>query len=213
MGKTIKELLSETGLETAPATTEKTAAARSTTEEVDEVLRSLGVGDSTTVKTASENVKPNGGSMKSMADMYEEIIGAAPAAPTTEKTASEVAAAAAATAEVTTTEDGADADFGSLVGSYFNEALNPFVEKVAKDLEAEAGAGFKPLAGINGDGSLAAVIGKEGDPSLGQNHKATGGGKIDATTGNHSPYSLKDSALAKEILKREKVVPGGAFSD
>lgn len=149
--------------------------------------------------------------MKNMSDFYEAIIGeSAPVATETTKTAGEEVAPAATTTEAT--EDGST-DFGAIVGHYFNEQLSPYAEKVAKDLEAEAGAGHKPLAGINGDGGLAAVIGKTGDPSLGQNHQATGGGKIDAMTGNLSPYSLKDKALAKAVLKRENVVPGGAFTD
>jgi hypothetical protein len=212
MAKTLKELLSETGLETAPVT-EKTASSNlSSTDEVDEVLRSLGVGSTATVKTASENTKSNGGSMKSMSDIYEEICGAAPAE--TEKTAAEVEAEATAAAAATEiTEENSDSDFGSMVGAYFNESLSPYVEKIAKDLEAEAGAGHKPLAGIHGDGSLSPVLGATGDPQLAKNHQATGGGKINAMTGNTSPYSLKDAALAKQILKREKVVPGGAFSE
>jgi hypothetical protein len=207
MAKTLKELLEESGLNDSKSGQEKTASqARSTTAEVDEVLRNLGISDTDSVKTASEQVdNKNGGdgNMESMADIFSRLVGAPEATQEeTTKVATDGEAAAAQTEATTEEVSDGTTEFGELVGHYFNEGLGSFVEKVASEMESASNAGHQPLEGIKGDGSLAAVIGKGGDPHQKVNHQATGGGRIDAMTGNVGPYTLKDKAKAKEYLKR-----------
>jgi hypothetical protein len=138
----------------------------------------------------------------------------AAAATTTEQTA---------TTEVTETEveKTASTAFGEVVGTYFNVLCDNFVaeveglDKVAGDLEAEAGEGYAPQGG--GERSeLSKIIGKEGDPALKVNRDASSGAGLKVNPGNQTPYSLKAGAQIKQILKRKmKSEPGdvGGFNE
>lgn len=184
----------------------KTASAASkpsSTAEVDRVLNDLGLLDAESVKTASASTpENNGGPMSSLAEIYERTM----STPVTEKTAAAAPAAAAAATEAEKTAAAAEdetgiSDFGSLVGGYFNDQFAPYVEKVAADLETEAGKGHKPQADAPGGGGMTSVIGKEGDPALAMNHAASDGAHLKVTTQGHTPYSL---AVQQSVLKRFK---------
>lgn len=138
--------------------------------------------------------------MSSLAQIWEQTVGAAPAVTKT-AAAAEAAPAAAAAIEKTASEqaEGVTA-FGSLVGGYFTEAFDSFV-KSAADLEVEAGKGEKPQEHAPGGGGMTAVIGKEGDPALPQNHSASSGAPLKVTTHGNTPYSL---AVQQSVLKRFK---------
>ena len=199
---TLQELMAEVLGETSQGQ-EKTAAAKPTSSEVDQVLENLGLQGYDTVKTASINESGKNGGNMSLADIYDQIMGEG-APVEQEKTASE-----GTTEEVT---DDTTA-FGELVGNYFNEALAPYFEKISYDLEAAAGKGELPMAHLTTGGSMTAALGKAQDPYLEMNHSASGGAPLRVMTNNSSPYSLKESALAKAISKRAPAVQGGKITE
>lgn len=217
MAKTLSELMTDCGLESGPNSGQtKHAAAPSSTTEVDQVLKNLGLEGTENVKTASENVKPNGGNMATLTDIYQQIMGdSAPAGQTKEAAPAAEAGSEKTAAEATPAATPAEGDdsrtvFGGLVGHYFNEALNGYV-KTAGDLEAEAGKGELPLQHIQPEGQMTKVIGKESDPMLPMNHSGSSNEKIDAAVKNTTPYNLKGAAL-KEVLKRLSAAqPGGSY--
>lgn len=133
----------------------------------------------------------------SLAAIYEQIVGGATADEGQEKTA---AAAEGVTENKEVSEE--STSFGELVGEYFNEIVEPYFDKVAASLEAEAGKGEQPLAHAATGGSMTAALGTPKDPHLAQNHSASSGAALHVTTGGHSPYSLKEQALKKAILRR-----------
>ena len=193
---TLQELMAEV-LDVAPANggQEKTASAtKPTSTEVDQVLDNLGLQGAEAVKTASASEEQKNGGNMSLADIYEQMMGVAPAEAGQEKTASAQAAAGEASDESTA--------FGELVGEYFNEIAAPYFDKVASDLETEAGKGEQPLAHVPTGGSMTAALGKPADPMLPKNHSASGGAAINAAAHNSTPYALKEQALKKAILKR-----------
>lgn len=205
---TLEEILAEVGL--GESTQTKTAApvGSPSTKEVNEVLESLGldggiesVEQAGQTKTASEERNQPMG----MDKIYESLFQDAPAAnavvaptETQTKTASET------TTEVSATEVEADEStaLGELTGIYFNVQHDALIEKLAGDLEMEAGAGHKPQASAPGGGELSKIVGKEGDPAIPMNHDASGGAALQVTTKNTTPYSLKSRAQIKAILKR-----------
>lgn len=195
---TLAELMAEVMGEPAQTGHDKQASAKPTTDEIDQVLANLGLGDTESVKTASDQSDKTGGSMGLM-EIYEKIMGEeAPVAQeeqTSEKTASEAAPAEQATEEAS---DSSTA-FGELVGEYFNVMAEPFFDKVAGDLESEAGAGEQPLAHAGGSGSMGKAIAPQKDPHLPVNHSASGGHDLKVMTGGKSPYSL---AVKQKLLKR-----------
>jgi hypothetical protein len=203
----LKEIMAEVGLSSAEQTKVASVAKPNATAEIDRVLGELGLDSAESVKTASENVdssNKNGGSMSSLASIYEQTIGAAPAeTKTAAAPATEVAPATPAEKTAAEQEQANDAigEFGSIVGGYFNEMFGSFV-KSAADLETEAGKSEEtPLQHAPGGGGMTNVIGKEGDPHLQINHPASSGAALKVTTQGHTPYSL---AVEQSVLKRIK---------
>lgn len=198
---TMQEILDEVGLGEAGHTKTATATTAPSSKEVNDVLDSLGLSNVESVeaagvtKTASE-----GRNRMGMTDLYEEIFGgeAAPAA-TQEKTA----AAATEAGEQTEVESQA----GELTGIYFNVLRDAAFDKIAGDLEMEAGKGFQPDAGSSGE--LTKIVGKEGNPRVAVNHDPSSGAGMVANPGNQTPYSLKAKAQIKAILKRRMTSEAG----
>lgn len=213
---TIDEILSSVGLGDKPSQT-KTASAGSTpsSKEVNKVLEDLGlsgaedISNAGVTKTASEERNHMG-----LTELYDQVFGeAAPAAPADDgqnKTASAAAAAEGDPAvEPTQGDSNPITDLGELTGIYFNVAEEAYLDKVAGDLEHEAGSGHSPLGGNKGGGELTRIIGKEGDPSVAVNHDPVSGAGLKVNPGNQTPYSLKARAQIKAILKRTmKSEPG-----
>jgi len=192
---TLNELMADVGLGTVPQQTKQASATKSVNEEISKVLENLGLGtDGETIKTASEetNNEENGGPM-GLQGIYENLFGdvapAAEAVEPQEKIASEVE-----------TEVSASEGFGELAAAYFGVAKEAFVEKIAGDLEAEAGAGHDPMGAMPSGGQLTNIIGAPKQAKLPVN--APQGEAHHVTTGNQSPYSLKVLAQVKQILKR-----------
>jgi hypothetical protein len=193
---TLEELMADVLGSQSVGQTKQASAAKPETSEIDQVLANLGLSSSETVKTASEQETQTTGGTMGLLDIYERIMSDAPAgAAETEKVANEGAAAAESTVT------GA---FGELVGEYFNVMAGPYFDKVAGDLESEAGEGHAPMGSLSAPSSLGKTIGKEGDPHLKVNREMSNGKKLDVTTGNKSPYSLKEKALLKAILRRSQ---------
>lgn len=198
---TLQELMAEVFGESKDISKEASAA-KTTSDEVNQVLANLGLDDSETVKTASESETEtnNGGSMGLMS-IYEQIMSET-TAEEQEKIASEQEAAAV---EETAEETSASGVFGELVGEYFNVLAEPFFDKVAGDLEAEAGAGHHPKGDLKDA--------KHEEPHLPVNHKPENGKALEVTTGGHSPYSLKEKALMKAILTRLQAGQVGNYKE
>jgi hypothetical protein len=197
----IKELLAECNL-SDPQTSgqEKVAtAAKPSTDEIDRVLENLGLKEDGQEKTASAT-ETDGGNDMSLANIYNQLFDTqeVETAVETEKVASEVET------NEESSEVSATTAFGELTGEYFNIIAAPFFSKVAGELEMEAGKGEKPLAHQPK---------AEGDAHLPVNHKASGGEGLKAMTHGESPYSLKEKALAKAILKRMMAAPVGAIKE
>lgn len=200
---TLEEILAQVGLsDVAPSQTKTAAAANPSSKEVNKVLEDLGLSGvedlsaAGVTKTASEERNHMG-----LTEVYESLFGeAAPAA--TEEGQEKVAAAEGEATTEGTEEVVPSTSLGELVGVYFNVLEDAYVEKVAGDLEMEAGAGHKPFAHQPAAGELSRIVGKEGDPMLPKNHDASSGAGLKVTTGGNTPYSLKAKAQIKAILKR-----------
>jgi hypothetical protein len=190
---TLEELLAEYGL--SENTQTKVASEQKTTnEEVDQVLESLGLtgAEEGVEKVASEN-ETKGDNM-SLTGIYEELFGDSTSAgeESVEKIASE---------EV----DGNEATdlFGQLTAHYFGVAQGEYFEKVAASVEDEADQDEEqPMAHLGNKSSLGGTLGKQEDPHMAVNHTASGGEGMKVMTGNQSPYSLKELAFLKAVLKR-----------
>lgn len=145
----------------------------------------------------------------SLTAIYEQIMGGIDPEASQEKTASAGTNGAAG-------EEGSDEStaFGELVGEYFNEVAEPYFDKVAADLETEAGRNEEqPLQHAPVGGSMGSALGKQQDPHLQVNHSASGGAGLHAAVQNSTPYALKEQALKKTILKRMAVAPVGNIVD
>jgi hypothetical protein len=212
---TIEEILSQVGLGDKPSQT-KTASAAATpsSKEVNKVLEDLGLGgveeisSAGVTKTASEERNHMG-----FTEAYEALFGEEAVAAPAEDGQNKIAAAAPAAGEPAAApaegEDNPITDLGELTGIYFNVAEEAYLDKVAGDLEHEAGSGHSTLGGNKGGGELTRIIGKEGDPSVAVNHDPTSGAGLKVNPGNQTPYSLKARAQIKAILKRTmKSEPG-----
>ena len=195
---TLQELMAEVFGESSKEISKEASAAKTTSEEINQVLANLGLEDSETVKTAAESEKETnkGGSMKLM-DIYEQIMG-----ESTESVEQEQEKVASEEASI---QEGPTTRFGELVGEYFNVMAGPYFSKVAGDLEAEAGAGHHPKGDLK-DAS-------KQEPHLPVNHKPENGKALDVTTGNSSPYSLKEKAMLKQILSRLAAGPVGNYKE
>ena len=199
---TLQELMAEVFGESSKEISKEASAAKTTSEEINEVLANLGLEDSETVKTAAESEKENnkGGSMGLMS-IYEQIMNEVPAAEQ-EKIASE---GEATSSSESTEETNSTTAFGELVGEYFNVMAEPFFDKIAGDLEAEAGAGNHPKGDLKDA--------KKEEPHLPVNHKPENGKALEVTTGGTSPYSLKEKALMKAILTRLQAGQVGNYKE
>lgn len=203
---TLEEILAQVGLsDVAPSQTKTASAAAPSSKEVNKVLEDLGlsgveeIDNAGVTKTASEERNHMG-----LTEVYESLFGEAAPAAAAESTQEKVAAAATTEGETTTetTEVVPSTALGELVGVYFNVMEDAYVEKLAGDLEMEAGAGHKPFAHQPASGELTKIVGKEGDPMIAKNHDASSGAGLKVTTGGNTPYSLKAKAQIKAILKR-----------
>lgn len=209
----LQDILAEYGLADAPVQTKTASATPAATSEVQEVLKGLGLdGAEDGVTKVANETNVNKGEPMSLQDIYGQLFEeAAPAAPVQEKVAGE--APAAPTEEVT---NEASLLFGELTAHYLNEGVAGYleeVEKVAGSVEAEAGAGELPQAHVHGGGQLTSVIGAPKDPHMPVNHSASSGAPLHVTTGGNTPYSLKEQALKKAILKRMQAAPVGEIKD
>lgn len=191
----LQDIMRDCGLAPTELTKEASATSTASVSEVDEVLENLGIN-----KTASEEAAPNGGPMN-LDHFYQQVMGT--------KDAPAVVAAPAVVEETKVASapveaEGPTSDFGTTTGSYLQATMGAFLEKVAASLEAEAGKGHQPQAGVDASGSMSAVIGKPGDPAMAVNHDASSGADLKVTTQGHSPYSL--AVVQQQILKRIKGV-------
>ena len=197
---TLQELMAECFGEPSAVLQKQASESKASVDEIDEVLANLGLEDSETVEAASETEKTNenGGTM-GLQHIYEQImeeqVGQEKVAGETTEPVEQVSAE-----EATPTTA-----FGELVGEYFNVMAVPFFEKVAGDLEDEAGEGSEPLSGL-GDA-------KEQMPHLPVNADMKNGRSMQATTGGASPYSLRDKALIKQILARAAARQSGNVAE
>jgi hypothetical protein len=201
---TMEEILASVGLgDEASEGQTKTASAAPSSDEVNDVLEGLGLsGVDVTgqTKTASEERNNMG-----LTNIYEDLFSAEAEGEGQEKTASEEGGEGYE--QVEDGEGSPSNDLGELTGIYFNIMREELMDKLAGDLQAEAGAGHAPLMDHAG-GELSRIVGKEGDPRIRNNHGQSEAG-LKVTTGNQTPYSLKAQAQAKHILKRTmKASPG-----
>lgn len=201
---TLDELMADVLGAPSQEQTKVASAKPATTQEIDQVLESLGLGEAGAVKTASEELNDNGGNMKgSLTDLlYKDIMGEE------EEAAAATAEPTKTAAEATTTEDeiSGDAAFGTAAGHYFNAAYETYLDKVAADLISEGKSdSVQPMAHLPGGSAVSKSLGLGGaDPHVAVNHKdGLKHEPIAATTKNHGAYdeSLKEKAA---ILRRIK---------
>lgn len=195
---TLEQLLAEVGL--AEESQEKTASASApSTNEVNQVLEGLGLAgmsDEGVTKTASQERNH-----MNLLDVYEGVFGE----EVTETEGQEKVAYASGEEYV----NEGSTSMGELVGIYFNVLHDSCMEKIAGDLEAEAGAGHNPFAHSPESGELSKIVGKEGNPHQPMNHEVGSGKPLVTNPGNHTPYSLKAQAQVKSILKRRMKADAG----
>lgn len=202
---TLDELMADVLGEPSQEQTKTASAKPATTQEIDQVLETLGLGDSGAVKTASSTLNDNGGNMSLTDLLYKDIMGEgeapAPAATPAEKTASE---AAPAQSEET---DGA---FGEAAGHYFNAAYETYLDKVAGNLESEAGHNTgSPMANLPAGSAVGKSLGLGKETGhMPVNHKdALKHEAVAATTGNKGSYDNALKSLDGAILSRIRKVP------
>lgn len=190
---TLQELMAECGLGDAPKGQTKTANEKPSSEEVNKVLADLGLDES--ALAAADGVTKVAGDERndmSLTEIYGKMFGedqGQPEETTVTKTAS--------SEEDNTNQDADDSVFASLAGAYFSEMVDSTMDKLAADLEAEAGAGHNPLPEHTG-GQLTTVIGKPKDPHLPVNHKGNADAKLE-TNNAKTPYTF---AAVQAYLKR-----------
>jgi hypothetical protein len=199
---TLEELMAEVGLAPSKAQ-EKTASQKPSSKEVSEVLENLGLsGDIEEIEGAGVTKQAAEEKNMGLTDIYEQVFAGEVAteeeAPAqTEETQEKVASAETEETEPSTV-------FGELVGYNFAAARESFLDKLAGDLEAEAGAGHDPMAGMEGGGQLTGVIGKAKSPHMPVNVKNEPG-KALHTSGSASPYAGpkgKAMPIIQAYLKR-----------
>ena len=198
---TLNQLLKDYGLDESNPAQEKTAAANQP-DEVETVLKSLGLDNANEGVTKIANENENKGERMSLTGIYEEIFGdSTEDADGIDKVASE---------EVNETTQ----LFGELTAHYFGVAKGEYLDKVAASVEDEVSdANETPMHHLGNNSQLTNSIGKPADPAMPVNHSASGGAPLKTMTGNTSPYSLKEMALKKQVLKRLQAAPVGAFKD
>jgi len=203
---TLEELLRSYDLVDGPAQTKTASANLPASAEVDQVLESLGLGGSTEVIEKVANANTNkGDNIMSLTGIYEEIFGDVAPVAGQEKTAS--------AGENTEETNEATQLFGELSAHYFGAAQAEFLDKIAGSVETEAGPGEQPMAHLGNTSSLGRSMGTIKDPAMPVNHSASGGEGMHTATGGTSPYSLKEMALKKQILKNMAAAPVGDIKD
>lgn len=204
---TLAELLEDYGLGTSEEGQTKTASKQApNSAEVEQVLESLNLSGSEEVIEKIANTNENKGDRMSLTGIYEELFGDTAPVAGQEKTASE--------------ENGAEEVneatelFGELAAHYFGAAQGEFLDKIAGSVESHLDQDEEqPLEHLGNESSLGKTMGKVQDPHMAVNHSASGGAAMKATTGNTSPYSLKEMALKKQILKGMAAAPVGDIKD
>ena len=202
---TLEELLNSYGLDSDSEGQTKTAAAKAPqSAEVASVLESLNLSGSTEGIEKVANTNETKGVHMSLTGIYEELFGdSAPEAQ--EKVASD-----ANSEEV----NEASQLFGELTAHYFSAAQGGFVEKIAGSVESHLGQDEEePLKHLGNESQLGKTMGKVQDPHMPVNYSASGGAHLQTATGNTSPYSLKEMALKKQILKGMAAAPVGDIKD
>lgn len=200
---TLEQLLAQYGLNDnqVKVASEQTST---TNDEVEQVLESLGLdGASEGVeKVASTN--DTKGDRMSLTGIYEEFFGGAPAMQ------KEAQAENISSEEV---NEGTQL-FGEVSAHYYEVARANFIDKIAGSVEDEADQDEEqPMKNMGNTSSLGATLGKAQDPHMPVNHSASGGEAMKTMTGNSSPYSLKELALKKAILKRLMAQSVGEIKD
>jgi hypothetical protein len=190
---TLEELLSQYGLSEQPSQTKvaQEQAPKNTNEEVNQVLEGLGLFDAEegVEKVAQETENENKGDRMSLTGIYSELFG---------------------DGENEVNDQGYEGNeaselFGELTAHYFSAAQANYLDKIAGEVEHDD---EQPMENMKG--------GKEQDPHMPVNYQASGGAPMHAMTGNTSPYTLKDAAILKAVLKRlGQAQPGavGAYQE
>lgn len=203
---TLQDLLAEFGLAdegSAPQTKTAAAAKPAGDEQVNEMLKELGLegAEEGVEKVASANENNKGEEHMGLTAIYEDLFGEAAPVAGQEKTAAE-----GTENEQTEEVNEATSLFGELTSHYFNAGLGGLVEEMEKQagsVEEEADQDEEqPLQHAATGGQLTGIIGSAKDPHMPANHSASSGARSQVMTGNTSPYSLKSQAQIKAILKR-----------
>lgn len=189
---TLEELLSQYGL--SESQTKVASEQKVENSEVEQVLESLGLtGAAEGVEKVASTNETKGDRM-SLTGIYEELFSDVTPAAQTEGNVEKVASE-----EV---NEGSQL-FGELTAHYFEVARGNFLDKVAASVEEESDQDDeKPMAGLGNKSSLGATLGQAADPHMEVNHSASKGEPMKTMTGNQSPYSLKEMAFLKAVLKR-----------
>ena len=203
---TLAELLQDYGLDSGSEGQTKTAStAAPQNAEVEQVLESLNLAGTTEGIEKVANTNENKGVHMSLTGIYEELFGDTAPVAGQEKVASEVESE-----EV----NEASQLFGELTAHYFAAAQGGFFDKIAGSVESHLDQDEEePLAHLGNEGALGKSIGKLEDPHMPVNHSASSGAALQVATGNASPYSLKELALKKQILKGMAAAPVGDIKD
>jgi hypothetical protein len=201
---TLNELMAEYGLSDSSPAQEKTAAAKTATTEVEQVLEDLGLTGAADGIDKVANETNQKGERMSLTDIYDSLFDqGTETSETTEE----------GTEKTASSEEGNEATelFGELTARYFGVAHGTYLDKVAGSVEDESDQDDEqPMKNLGNQGSLTTTIGKPADPALPVNHSASGGGAMQTMTGNSSPYSLKELAFIKSVLKRVGKSEAGA---
>ena len=203
---TLAELMQQYGLEGDSDGQTKTAAAKApNSAEVGQVLESLGLSDNTEGIEKVANTNEKKGVHMGLTDIYEELFGDVAPVAGQEKVAS---------AEQTEEVNEASQLFGELTAHYFSAAKESYLQKIAGSVESHLGQDEEqPLEHLGNESQLGKSMGKIEDPHMPVNHSASGGAAMQTATGNTSPYSLKEMALKKQILKGMAAAPVGDIKD
>lgn len=202
---TLAELLKEYNLDGDSEAQTKTASPVATSNEVNQVLEALNLAGTNESMDKIANSNEQKGDRMSLTGIYEELFGDTAPVAGQEKTASEVNAE-----EV----NEATELFGELTAHYFEAAQSSFMDKLAASVESHLDQDEEaPLAGMDNESQLGKTMGKIKEPHMAVNHAASKGHHMVAATGNTSPYSLKEMALKKQILKGMAAAPVGDIKD
>lgn len=200
---TLEQLLAQYGLNDnqVKVASEQTST---TNDEVEQVLESLGLDGASEGVEKVANTNDTKGDRMSLTGIYEEYFGGASAMQ------KEAHAENISSQEV---NEGSHL-IGELSAHYYEVARANFIDKIAGSVEDEADQDEEqPMKNMGNTSSLGATLGKAQDPHMPVNHSASGGEAMKTMTGNSSPYSLKELALKKAILKRLMAQSVGEIKD